>query len=418
MILFWSLSALLVLGALAAVLWPLLRVRQSGTGAAAGISQALHDRQRNELQEEYANGLIDDVQLIAAGRELESGYTDSNNAHATEATQGRAASLAAPAITLFLLPIVAVFLYLYLGSSERVTAEVVQIQITGQHSVDDMVVRLKERLQREPDDAQGWMLLGRSYMMMKYHEEAAQAFQNASQRVTGDSQLLADYAEALMLASNNNFSEQADQLVNQALELQPDNAKALWIAGISAASRGDQGSATQLWRKLLPLLPPGSEEATTLQNYIDEAAAGGSLELIPSGSTEGASTVSQGSQISGAQISVSVQLSPELAAKVSPDDTLFIFARAAQGPKMPLAIVRGTAADLPRQVVLDDAMAMTPQMQLSLFEQVVVGARISKSGNAIAQEGDLQGISAVLKVSTAEPVIITIDQVVTQQGVK
>lgn len=414
MMLFWSLSALLVIGALASVLWPLLRVRQSDIESAVGMGQALHDRQRNELQEEYANGLIDDVQLIAAGRELDSGYTESNDVHATDAPQGRATGLTAPAITLLLLPIVAVFLYLYLGSSEQVTADLVQDQTTGQHSVDDMVVRLKERLQREPEDAQGWMLLGRSYMMMKYHEEAAQAFENASKHVSGDSQLLADYAEALILASNNNFNEQADQLVNQALELQPDNAKALWIAGISAASRGDQGSAAQLWRKLLPLLPPGSEEATTLQNYIAEAAGGGSLELIPGGSTEETSTAPQNSQISAAQISVSVELSPELAANVSPDDTLFIFARAAQGPKMPLAIVRGTAADLPRQVVLDDAMAMMPQMKLSLFEQVVVEARISKSGNAIAQEGDLQGVSAALKVDSTAPVIITINQVVTQ----
>jgi len=209
--------------------------------------------------------------------------------------------------------------------------------------------------------------------------------------------LLADLADVLAMTRGQRLQGEPEKLVLRALELDPQNLKALALAGTAAFERKDFAAAVRYWQRMLPLVAPGSEDARSVHASIEEAKsllnAGAAPAAAPSG------------------LRGEVRLSPELKAKVSPDDTVFIFARAAQGPPLPLAVKRAKAQELPLAFVLDDSMAMAPGMRLSGFPRVIVGARISRSGNATPQPGDLQGASATV-ANDASSVTVVIDSVV------
>ena len=266
----------------------------------------------------------------------------------------------------------------------------------GMHSVDDMIAQLANRLRQNPDDLQGWLMLGRSYITMGRASEAVQAFAKAYELAGEQPQLLADYAEALALANQDRMSGEPEQLALRALTLEPNNQKALWLAGVAARQKNDLPAARDYWSQLLALMPPGSNEANMLGNYLEQI-----------GGQPPEPTVAD-----PASLNVTVSLSPELASKTAPDETVFIFARAADGPRMPLAVARRQVGDLPVTVQLDDSSAMTPEMSLSKFAEVIVGARISRSGSATVSSGDLAGLSEPVRVEAARNVQLTIDQVV------
>ncbi|HTL25004.1 MAG TPA: c-type cytochrome biogenesis protein CcmI, partial [Burkholderiales bacterium] len=268
------------------------------------------------------------------------------------------------------------------------------------HEVEAMVERLAERLKTDSANVEGWMLLARSYGAFGRFRESADAYATAVKLRPGDAQLLADYADALGMALGRKLEGEPEKLVARALEIDPRNLKALALAGTAAFERKDFAAAAKYWERMLPLVPPDSEDARSIRSNLDEALAmakGGAPPVTaaaPKGGLRG-----------------EVKIAPAIAAQAAPTDTVFIFARAAQGPPMPLAVLRKQVRDLPVQFSLDDSMAMAPGANLSGAPQVIVGARVSKSGSPTAQPGDLQGLSAPV-ANDASGVTIVIDTVV------
>ena len=285
-----------------------------------------------------------------------------------------------------------------------------------------MVAALGERLKAQPDDAEGWLMLGRSYTALGRYRDAATALRRAQALVPPNATLLADLADVVGMANNKRLAGEPARLVQQALDVDPRHVKALALAGSVSFEAKDYPGARRHWGQLLAVLPADSPMARSVQGSMAEATqleAGGPVAAGPvaagpgGGGAGGATAEAAAAPVAGSRataISGQVVLSPELAARVAAGDTLFIFARAAQGPRMPLAILRRPADGQPADFTLDDAMAMAPNLKLSGFAQVVVGARISRSGNATPQPGDLVGQSSVVAPG-AQGLRIVIDRV-------
>ena len=285
--------------------------------------------------------------------------------------------------------------------------------------------RLAERLKTSPDDVEGWTMLGRSYSVLERFEQAQQAFQRVLALRPQDAQAHADVAEAMAMAmamaNGRKLGGEPERLIAQALLLDPDNAKALGLAGTIAFERGDAALAAQQWERALKATQPNSEMASRLREAVDQARKSAGLPVLPPASATAAATatanvaaatrpaapagpagaLSDGARVvPAASVQARITLAPALVARAAPGDTVFIFARSAQGGRAPLAIQRRQVQDLPIDITLDDSMAMSPAMRLSTVSQVVIGARISKSGNAMPQPGDLQGLSPVVAVGS------------------
>ena len=228
-------------------------------------------------------------------------------------------------------------------------------------------------------------MLGRSYKFQEQYPKAVDAFANAYRLLGDQAEVMLLYADALAYANDKNLRGKPTELVFKALALEPDNMNALWLGGMAKAQQDDPASAIKLWKKLTALLPPGSDSKKEIQDL---------LAKIESESPQAAdqSEATQQANVPGVTIDVQVSLAPELQKSASPADIVFIYAQALSGPKMPLAIVRKQVSDLPLTVSLDDTMAMMPNMKLSNFPNVKLLARISKSGNAMSQPGDLIGV--------------------------
>lgn len=258
--------------------------------------------------------------------------------------------------------------------------------------IEAMVGQLEQRLKDKPDDADGWSMLGRSYSAMGRYAEAVSAFQRVIDMKPQDAQAYADLADAKAMAAGRNLAGEPAALIAKALQLDPKNLKALALAGTIAFDSNDFAKAAMLWEAAVAVAEPGSELARNLQGGVAEARArAGGATPAPQAPTAPAAAA-------GGTVAGEVQLAAALKGRVSPEDTVFVFARAAEGPKMPLAILRKQVKDLPLNFTLDDSTAMSPATRLSSAKQVIVGARISKSGNATPQPGDLQGFSQPVAV--------------------
>ncbi len=260
-----------------------------------------------------------------------------------------------------------------------------------------MVDKLAERLKTTPDDVQGWTMLARSYTVLGRFDEAIPAYARAAELEPNNAGLLADYADAVAATQQTANNPKSMALIERALKADPKHMKALALAGSAAFDRGDYAVAISQWQKIAVQLPPDSELAPRVQAMIADARgklAGNDAAPATSPSTRVAAAppaASAARPAAGTSVSGTVTLDPALAAQASPGDSVFVFARAAQGSRMPLAVQRAQVKDLPLAFKLDDSMAMAPGMTLSSASQLTVGARISKSGTAIAQPGDLSG---------------------------
>ena len=305
---------------------------------------------------------------------------------------------------------IAVVGYAWIGTPRALNSELVAAAPAGNagpitpEQIEAMVEGLTARLKDKPDDVEGWAMLARSLMVLGRHEQAVPALQKAVALRGDDAVLLTEYADALAVVNGRKLDGEPSRLVAKALQIDPNNLKALMLAGVHAFQRQDAALALQHWEKIVQLAP-GSELAQQIQSGIDKARAmaGGAAAPAPAPTAAAA----------GTSVSGTVTLAPTLAAKARPDDTVFVFARAAEGPRMPLAILRKQVKDLPLTFTLDDSMAMSPSAKLSSTPRVVVGARISASGNATPQAGDLQGFSAPVAPGSAGLAIQIADVVAT-----
>jgi cytochrome c-type biogenesis protein CcmH len=262
--------------------------------------------------------------------------------------------------------------------------------------IEAMVARLAERMKSQPDDAEGWAMLGRSYLVLGRAADAVQSLRKRLALQPTDALAMADLADALALQQGRRFDGEPEQLLRQALQADPKQPKALELAGTLAFDRGDFKTAVAHWTVAadgLAAAEPQSRALANLRAGIEEAQRRGGLAT-----TAPAAQPVQGS--AGAQVSGRVELSAALKARVQPEDTVLIFARLVDGPRMPVAVIRRQARELPLDFVLDDSTAMNPGLKLSPSMQVVVGVRVSRSGQAAAQAGDVQGFSQPVPVGT------------------
>ena len=267
--------------------------------------------------------------------------------------------------------------------------------------VEAMIAKLVERLKTQPDDAEGWATLGRSYSAQGRHPEALPAFKRVAELRPKDAQALADYADALAVANGRSLEGEPEKLILQAVQLDPKNIKALALAGTVAFNRGQFKEAIALWERAVQDADPQADFVQSLQGAIDEARRRGgapATQAAPAAATTAAATPAAASPAQS--VSGRVTLKPSLRAQVTPDDTVFIFARAPSGSRMPLAIMRRKVSDLPLDFSLDDSQAMSPATALSTVSQVVVGVRITKTGSAVPAPGDLQALSAPVALGT------------------
>ena len=411
---------------LAAVLWvvvPLLRRREPAAPAGNGSANlAILRAQLAELDADIRSGTLSAEQQAGARAELERRVLEEGAADGAAGVVAAGGGRLAAAMLAVLIPAGALSLYLWTGEPDGLRPEARSAeQPVSSAEVDEMVSRLAARLEKNPDDPRGWMMLARSYYVMQRMPEAVAAFGKAAKTVTDDADFYADYADALAMSQGRKLEGRPLELVKAALKVDPVHPKALAMAGSEAFFRKDYAGALVYWDKLLLLLPTDSEMAKSIAGGIAEARELGGIKAPPESASaaipgakptakaEASSADTKG--VAGASVSGRVTLLPALAAKAAPGDTLFIVARAVNGPRIPLAVLRKRVSDLPLGFVHDDSLAMSPELKLSGFPEVTVTARISKSGNAISQSGDLQGASAPVKVG-AKGLAIAIDSVV------
>jgi cytochrome c-type biogenesis protein CcmH len=285
---------------------------------------------------------------------------------------------------------------------------------TAQQTPDmrDVVVRIKERLEQQPDDATGWFMLGRAHMALAEYSEAVVAIRRANE-LTGDNpEIMVRLADAIAMSQGGSMAGEPEPLLVKALEMQPGNLQGLWLLGIAQNERADYAGAVGTWQKLLPLLSEDPQSAREIQSLIN----GAQDALVQSGGEVNAATdtntAAPAAETSGAALTVDVSVAADVADGLGADTVVFVYAKAASGPPMPLAVARKTLGELPFTVVLSDEDAMMPAMKLSAFDQVVVGARISRSGNAIAESGDIFAESGSISNTQQQPVVIEIKETV------
>ena len=399
MTLFWLIGAVAAAAVIAWVLRPLLSRKSAALPSRAAANVAIYRDQSRELDADLAAGTLAREDYERARAELEArALRDAGQPDAPPARprgRGFAWGLAAA------VPLVAAALYALVGTPGAIDREA-QLH-ASRAQVEAMVERLAARLRENPDDANGWKLLGRSYGVMGRYAEAADAYAKAAVRAPRDAQLLADLADVLAMARGQSLQGEPEQLALRALEIEPGNLKALALAGSAAFERKDFAAAAKHWERMLAFVEPNSEDARAIQQNVAEAR---SLAGEPGRAEARKPEPKKAEAKTGLRGTVS--LSPSLKDKASPEDTVFVFARAAEGPPMPLAVARVRVRDLPYRFALDDSMAMSPALKLSAFPKVVVTARVSKSGAANAQPGDLQGASGPV-ANDAAAVSVVID---------
>lgn len=416
MTVFWLVVAMLLAGALLMLVPPLWRgSRSAAEPVSTGTANlAVYRDQWREAEADLGEGLLAPERLAEAREDIQRRWLEEGDgaasAAATAITTTPRLSRAGAIAMLVLLPLASVLTYLQLGDLRPLQAnEPPPVAGAGaQHSltpgqIEARVAALAERLKASPGDAEGWVMLGRSYLVLGRYRDAAMAWRRAVELRAPDATLLADLADVVAMAQGKRLAGEPAALVQRALDADPRHVKALALAGSVAFEARDYPAARGYWERLLAVVPAQSDVARSIQGSIAQATK---MEAALGG---GAAPTTAAAPLTG-----EVSLSPELAARVAAGDTLFIFARAADasagGSRMPLAILRQPVGAWPQRFVLSDALAMSPNHRLSSQAQVVVGARISRSGNATPQSGDLVGSSAVV-ASSAQGLKLVIDQV-------
>lgn len=421
--------ALLIALALAFVLPALLRrseaVVPSSTApdAARQTNLRVLREQLRALETEHASGGIDAAQYQSARTEIEQRALQEDSGAERVQAGGSRAGRTALVLGLFV-PFFALVLYGVLGTPQAVlphaggmTDAATQQPEFTQAQVEDMVARLAQRMEgkttAEASDLEGWVMLARSYGVLQRYPEAAKAYARARVLAPNDAQLLADSADVLAMVQGQRVGGEPLQLVEQALRIDPRNLKALALAGSAAFERKDYATTLRYWNEALAVAPAGSEFAQGLQSGIrdaQQAMAGGAASAAAAATPAAAAPSPAVTGAAQGGLTGTVQLAPALAAKVAPTDTVFVFARAEQGSRMPLAILKRSASELPLRFQLDDSNAMAPDVKLSGTPRVIVGARISRSGDAMPRSGDMSGQTGPVAPG-ANNLVITIDSV-------
>lgn len=415
MLVFFVIVVLLLVAVLVFILRPLLRPNTVVKTDGGAEKREIFRQQFDEIEQDKINGMLDTVQYDIAKNELERRVLDEVVvAQATVSSRSPDRRLAMILFVIF--PLIAFLLYFKIGNPTAIIASTTPA-MTSQESIsaenppssadiEALLSTLKSKLEKNPGDGTGWALLARSYVALGRYAEAVNAYENTVRAIPNDPQLLADYADVLAIKNANNLASKPEELVKLALKLDPHHVKSLILAATAAFNRKDYKQAIVFWERLQQDLPADSAMLPEVKAALNEVYTLSGIK------PQAQSTpTSEKTTIHTASISGTVKIAPDLTNKLDPTATVFVFARAAQGSPMPLAIVRTTVQDLPYKYLLDDSAALMPGNKLSQANEVVVIARISKNGDAKAKTGDLQGVSASIKPD-GRIVDIEINQVV------
>ncbi|WP_299872094.1 c-type cytochrome biogenesis protein CcmI [uncultured Cocleimonas sp.] len=425
---FWIICTILVLIAFAFV-FPSLRKNHVDQDASKQQNIFIAQEQLADLESRFENAEIDEESYQSTRDELEQSlYDDLKQSDLLfESTQGKnsqtKSSLVSMGFILLLIPVIAFPVYYKTGNmvfTKNVDAvEAVRVErdkavpknADGTPDIETMVAGLQQKMEKNPENAKGWYMLGRSYMVLERYTDAAKSFERAYKLMPDSANVMLSLADSLSMSQQGSLIGRPGKLVNDALKIEPENVTALWLSGMSARQNGDYQGAIAQWNKVLPLIQEAPKQVVQLNSLISEAR--GKLPTDQQ-NTQAEPMTPSATQVAtddkpAAEIKVMVSLSDELKAKASPDDLVFIYAKAMSGPPMPLAAVRKQVKDLPIEVALNDAMAMMPNLKMSAFDTVVVGARVSKTGQPIGQNGDL--FAEKRSIKSGEKVSIEINEV-------
>ncbi|UJP02059.1 MAG: c-type cytochrome biogenesis protein CcmI [Nitrosomonas sp.] len=426
---FWVISGIFIVTALLFIIPTLLRSRDNQLKNLEhdAVNITVYRDQIAELDRDLENDILSREQYDRSKQELQQRMLQ-DVTERDKPVIGKNKKIRNAVLSTFIaltLPLAAISLYLVIGDTRGLLPQAQLTNATQQTNRDgggaptghdnfaSVLENLIARLNNNPEDIEGWIMLGRTYAIMGRYAEAGNTYAKLVELIPGSPQILSDYADVLAMKNQGNLSGKPAELIYEALRIDPKYPKALALAGTVEFEQERYAQAAEHWEKLLEGIPADSPLAQSVKESIAEAKllASGGKPAAP----EQAVKVAESKQEASAQpvekavssdspaatslsVSGQVSISSDLAAKISANDTLFIYARAKSGPKMPLAILRLKANDLPTTFTLTDDMAMTPTMKMSSFPEVVIEARVSKSGQAITASGDLQGFSEPVKL--------------------
>lgn len=414
--LFWAATAVCIIIALALVLPALMRTRAGSTPAARrDVNIAVYRDQLNELETDRANGTLSTEQFESAKLELEARLADDALAPDDTPEPSRVGSRKLGYSLGVVLPAAALGLYFLLGNPGSLVAMAnapsgaahsaeAGDQASGEHDIMKMIQQVEAKTKANPDDGEAWAMLAKTYGAVEHWPEALKAYETAFKLLPKNASVMTGYAEALAITGNRVLAGKPMELVEKALEIDPEDIKGLELAAIKAFQDKSYATAGLFFKRLHKLLPPESPYAQDIKAAMEE-----SQRLVQQGLTgldNLASPPPAGDQakaatpVAGATIKGSVDIAPALKAKLGSKDVLFLFARPPQGGA-PVAAIRANTTAFPLEFELNDSMAMNPGNALSQHKQVELVARISKSGNPIAQPGDLEGVIPNVKVGSA-----------------
>ncbi|RFC32799.1 MAG: cytochrome c-type biogenesis protein CcmH [Candidatus Nitrotoga sp. SPKER] len=414
MITFWLIVGALIVVTLLILLPPLLRRGNSAISTTPSeVNLSVFRDQLRELDADLAAGTLSEVQYQNARRDLESRVLEDSGTTEITTTPSAVSRWGNISITALVIavPLLAISLYFILGTPAGLTPQIPTAAVDEAHPAtpeqfEAMVTWLAERLKSEPDNADGWVMLARSYTALNRYQDASAAYTRAVALQPNNASVLADHADMLAMLQQT-LQGEPEKIIQQALKIDPDNLKALSLAGYAAFEHKDYPGAIKRWQKILDLSPADSPIVASVSASINEARRLAGLPPVAAAPAESKALTQ--SNVAKGTVSGTVRLDPAFKARIADTDTVFIFARAAEGGrKPPLAVLRKTVKDLPFDFTLDDSMSMMPSLNLSSVADVIVGARISKSGNVIASPKDLEGVSKPVKIGQKD-IVITID---------
>lgn len=398
MIIFFLVAGLMLIVALAFVLIPLFGKRFSSGGVSHGQTNlSIYRDQLQELESDLVNATLDQAQYETAKRELERrALEEYEDEQSVLASGGSGPNWTLATIVAVLIPLVTVSFYLALGTPVALDKENVTSQVQEGHDLSPerllaMIDGINDRLRSNPDDVDSWHMLAKTSQAIGKFPEAAKAYRELIRRVPPDAQLLADFADTLAVVNGRSLVGEPQELIEQALKLDPKNIKALALGGTVSFQKQEFSQAAARWRQILDLVPADAEFAQRIRESVADAEQRARASVVTGNSD-------QKLKSKNASVSGNIVLDSAVAKAVSSDDTVFVFARAANGPRMPLAILRMRVKDIPASFELTEAMSMAPEMSISKFSDLLIGARISKSGNATPQPGDWESELVPAKV--------------------
>jgi cytochrome c-type biogenesis protein CcmH len=356
------------------------------------MNATIYREELEKLEAERVAGSINSADYEIAHAEMRQRLFQDTNEEDDRSVMG-SSKITVIGLCLFITALSAGF-YFTLGEATRIAQTKTQQPMT-QEGVEKMVTQFAAKMEQDPTNLQGWVMLARSYRILGRNEDAAKAYERAGNFIDSDPQLLADYADVLASNANGSFAGKPLQLINQALKLDPNNLMALWLSGTASYAAGNYKAAVQTWEKLAQQIPPGTEDARSIEASIADARAKGGLSSKASVSMKG--------------ISGKIEISADLKSKVKSGDIVMVIARK-PGERMPVAVLRTALSDFPMNFSLTDALAMNPSTPLSQLSEASVEVRISKTGMAEPEAGDLISTTQTVKVG-ANNIRLVIDQV-------